>query len=251
MIKIITPLLIAFSCAASVTEVTKPTKLFNGKNFDGWYVAARGMGVLEEQDYFTVKDGMIHAYASHEHLSEQPYAGLITKANYSRYHLTLEYKWGEKKFKPRHDFVRDAGIMYHVFGDDIIWPNCLECQIQEGDTGDAWIIGSKATSKVSKVIRNYAPDGEPVTRGGTDPRFDRFHRGYCWEVPGWNKVEVIVDGDHSIFKVNGRVVNELFDSKRPDPETGEWIPLTEGKILLQAEGAEIFYRNVIIKPLED
>ena len=35
-------------------------------------------------------------------------------ADYKDYRLSLEYKWGEKKFPPRLEAVRDAGLLYHV-----------------------------------------------------------------------------------------------------------------------------------------
>ena len=31
---------------------------------------------------------------------------------------------------------------------------------------------------------------------------------------------------------------------------GKWVPLAKGKILFQAEGAEVLYRNIEIKPLD-
>lgn len=223
-------------------------KLFNGKNLDNWTTWYREDGM--DKNLFKVEDGMIHAYADQVHNSEQTYAGIVTKKTYSNYILTLEYKWGEKKFKPRHDFVRDAGIMFHIHGAPLIWPNSVECQIQEGDTGDLWIIGTKATSKVSNVIRNYSPTGEEITRGTPEKRFDRFHRGYSWELPDWNKVEIEVRGDYAKFTVNGKVVNEAIDMMYWDEAANVYKPLTEGKILLQAEGAEIYYRNVLIKELD-
>ncbi len=222
--------------------------MFDGDSFDGWYVAIAGKGRVAQQDIFTIEGGTIRTYAAKPHLSEQPFAGLITEREYQAYHLKLEYRWGEKIFAPRDQMVRDAGVMYHVFGDDVIWPDCLECQIQEGDTGDIWAVNVIATSKVQNVIRNYSPTGKEVTRGGPgEPRFARFHRSYCWEVPGWNTVELIVQGPKAIFKVNGHVVNEVTNAVVN--RDGVSAPLEKGKILLQAEGAEIFYRNVQIKEL--
>jgi hypothetical protein len=148
--------------------------------------------------------------------------------------------------------VRDAGVILHVHGEEKIWPFGVECQIQEGDTGDIWAIGTQVTSTVSPVIRNYAPDGSPVTRGGTGEKpFARFHRGYNWEVPGWNRLELEVRGDDAKFTVNGHVVNEALDMKYWDVTERSWKPLTRGRILLQAEGAELFYRNITLTPLED
>lgn len=221
--------------------------LFNGRNLDGWYVVVDEKGV--EKDLFTVENGLLHAYENQEHHSTQSYAGIITKKNYSSFDLRLEYKWGEKKFQPRHEFVRDAGIIFHMYGEDKIWPDGVECQIQEGDTGDIWVIGTQVTSKVQKVIRNYSPEGNLETRGGNGQRFYRFHRAYCWEVPEWNTVELEVRGDYAKFSLNGKVVNEAIDMKYWDAAAGEWRPLTAGKILLQAEGAEIYYRNIQIREI--
>lgn len=148
--------------------------LFNGENLDGWYTSIDREGKKGRKSIFTVTDGVIHAYASHKNGSEQPYGGLITESSYSNYHLTLEYKWGKKKFVPRHDFVRDAGVIFHMRLPDTLWPKGVECQIQEGDTGDLWVIGTRATSRVQNVIRNYLPTSELVTRGSPNQRFDRF-----------------------------------------------------------------------------
>jgi hypothetical protein len=106
---------------------------------------------------------------------------LITLKSYSRYVLSLEYKWGERKFAPRNEFVRDAGIIFHMHGPDVIWPSGVECQIQEGDTGDLWTINTQAISTVQPNIRNYepAPGGKPDTRGIGPKGFARFHRSHC------------------------------------------------------------------------
>lgn len=227
--------------------------LFNGKNLDNWYLATRDTTYIGGiNDFFGIEDGVIHVYPKQEHNSEQTYAGMITEKEYSTYELTLEYKWGEKKFIPRDDFVRDAGVLFHLFGDDLIWPSSVECQIQEGDTGDIWAINTQVTSKVNSTIRNYSPTGDLVTRGGHgEPKFHRFHRGYDWEIPhgGWNKLEIFVNGDYAKYTLNGKVVNEAIDIKRWDEELQEMIPLTKGKILLQAEGAELYYRNVFLKEM--
>jgi hypothetical protein len=119
---------------------------------------------------------------------------------------------------------------------------------QEGDLGDLWIIGARASTKVD-ASEHYDPKGELRTKGELENKYHRFSRFYSWEVPGWNKVEVEVNGDHATFTINGKLVNEAIDMKYWDADMESWQPLTKGKILLQAEGAEIFYRNVFIKTL--
>jgi hypothetical protein len=64
-------------------------------------------------------------------------------------------------------------------------------------------------------------------------------------------VELTVDGDHAVFRVNGHIVNEAIDMKQWDSDTKSWKPLTEGSILLQAEGAEISYRNIALTALPE
>ena len=54
----------------------------------------------------------------------------------------------------------------------------------------------------------------------------------------WTRMEVIADGGHLLYKVNGITVNEAFDAK-PD----------FGRILLQTELAELFIRRYELWPL--
>ncbi len=54
----------------------------------------------------------------------------------------------------------------------------------------------------------------------------------------WNTIEVVCDGDKIINIVNGVTVNE-----------GTKASLTKGKILLQSEGAEVYYRKVELRPI--
>jgi hypothetical protein len=223
--------------------------IFNGSDLSSWDVVIRDKGIVEDQEIFTVHDNMIHVYENQTDNSLQPFGGILSKDEYSNFHLSLEYKWGKKKFKPRDLMVKDAGILFHIKNDVSIWPSSIECQIQEGDTGDMWIIKAKASSKVNNVIENYDPKGDLKTKGIKDG-FARFIRAYCWEKPGWNKVDVIVNGDHAVYKVNGNIVNEAIDMKRWNDNAGEWEPRLDGKILLQAEGAEIFYRNISITEID-
>jgi hypothetical protein len=67
---------------------------------------------------------------------------------------------------------------------------------------------------------------------------------------GWNVVEVIWQGDRAAHIVNGRLVNVLTTLQQPDPnQTGKFLPLTRGKIAIEIEYAEIWYRKIEVKPL--
>jgi hypothetical protein len=227
----------------------KDQLLFNGKNFDGWHQSYDNQGV--ERDLFSTKDGLIHAYATQTALSTQSFGGLITDKEYSNYVLTLEYKWGVKKFKPRDESVRDAGVLFHVFGNENIWPAGVECQIQEGDTGDLWIVKAQASTTVDPQNKNFDVNGLLVTAGTLSSEYNRFARSYYWEKEGWNKVVLVVKGDNAKFYINDHFVNEAIAMKKWDAKLNAWIPLTKGKILLQAEGSEIFYKNVLLQEIKE
>ena len=68
------------------------------------------------------------------------------------------------------------------------------------------------------------------------------------EHKGWNTVEVLVRGNDATHIVNGKVNNRA--TKIEQMLDNRWVPLTRGKIALQLEYAEVYYRNVEIKELE-
>ncbi len=195
--------------------------LFNGKDLSGWTVfvdprTERYSPESSAEGIFTVEDGMIHA-------TGERFACLTTEKEFDNYHLQVEFKWGEKKWPPRVDAKRDAGILMHVTGPEKVWPKSIECQIQEGDCGDIYIVGGTALTV----------DGERKTSGRVVKKSDA-------EKPNgeWNTVEVICDGGTIVHIVNGVEVNRGTDAS-----------VTRGRITLQSEGAEIFYRNVELRPL--
>ncbi|CAH1002466.1 hypothetical protein LEM8419_03345 [Neolewinella maritima] len=227
---------------------TDRTPLLTDAALTGWHIIVRDQGPIPtaDQPYFVWEDSLLHVLGTPEAGSAQPFAALVSDSSYTRYRLHIEYKWGEKKFAPRTEAVRDAGVLFHVFDTTIFWPSSLECQIQEGDTGDAWLIGTRATSRRGQG-NDFAPDGAEQIRTGE--RYVRFTRSASYEQPGWNTIELEVDGPTASFYVNGHHVNTITDTRRPGSTDDQWIPLTAGPIGLQAEGAEVYYRNVWIEAL--
>jgi hypothetical protein len=56
-------------------------------------------------------------------------------------------------------------------------------------------------------------------------------------------------GDKSIHVVNGKVEMRLRDARRLDGESP--TPITEGKIGIQTEGAELFVRRIEIRSIKE
>jgi hypothetical protein len=244
-----------FTQMAMSAEEAAWKPLFNGRNLNGWtvhYASKVPEGSPPPARFFKVEDGAIHVYPTEAAGSEQPNAYLLSTGEHQNYKLSLEYKWGEKKFAPRVNLVRDAGLLYHVHrireGD---WPASIESQIQEGDVGDLWAVSARASSTFDPKTKRFAlleNGGVPVTVGN-DGKFERVRHGRVNEYPGWNTLEVIVQGDRSMHIVNGVPNMRISDMKAWDAGGNSWVKLDKGRIALQAEGAELWYRNIKIRPL--
>jgi len=238
--------------------------LFNGKNLDGFdtflgkYVEDRLN--KDPENIITVHDGIIHIYRDVPQGATVPFGYFSTKKEYSHYHLRFEYKWGEKKFAPRTEVVRDSGVIYHTVGPHVVWPRGVECQIQEHDTGDMYtVMGTRITTTVDPKLLTSEPDpifqflspeegGVHHTRGSENVA--RLIKSKTLEKEGWNQVEIIVRGSKSfVHIVNGVMNNRGTDIRQLDEDGKTWTPLEKGKILFQVEGAEVLYRNIEIKEL--
>ncbi|WP_246228506.1 3-keto-disaccharide hydrolase [Paraflavitalea devenefica] len=192
--------------------------LFNGRDLKGWHSFLKTKGKDNDPDtVFSVTNGWLR-------ISGKEFGYIVTEQSYTNFHLVMEFKWGEKKYPPRENRVRDNGILYYVVQDDKVWPRSIECQIQEGDCGDFWLIDSvtvvidgvrTASTKNTRAIKkkdNEKPTGE------------------------WNRLEIIARDGHCVHIMNGEVVNEGTDAS-----------LRSGKLLIQSEGAEIYYRKIEIR----
>ncbi len=231
------------------------TPLFNGRNLDGWYTWLPSTGKNNDPEkVFKAENGMLHILDIPVTGQKQEFGYIARPETFKNYHLRFEYLWGGKRFKPRHADKRDSGLLYHVVGKDKVWPRSIEFQVQEGDTGDFWLLdGVTATTTVTTAATDtpeYQEGGEPYT---TKPgSFVRLAKSDPYDTTtGWNQVEVIVTENEAVQIVNGQVNNRARDFTQPDPDDPDkLIPLNAGRIAFQAEGAEVYYRNIEIKPLD-
>ena len=221
--------------------------LFNGSDLSGWYSYLPSKGKNNDPEgVFRAENGVIHILGV-ENKGSREFGYLATEKSYRNYHLRLEYRWGDKRFAPRERSKRDSGVVYHVSGSDKVWPQGVEYQIQEGDTGDFWLLGGPTLTTTVASTRpkepQFAANGVPYqSRSG---RFVRVAKDQTHESAGWNTVDIIVRGNTAVHMINGVVNNRAYSLHTPGG--GD---LDSGKILLQAEGAEVFYRNIEIRPLE-
>jgi len=237
------------------SEILRP---FNGKDLDGFTKWLQATGAEDPQTDYRVTDGMIH-------IEGRGMGYLATVDAYQDYHLRVEYKWGKRTDGSK--YVRNSGILLHATGPpgnaQGIWMSSIECQLAQGCEGD--IICIRGKDKDGTIIPQKLTSD---TRTAADGR-TRWHRGgdptpsagkqFWWSghevgfrelldtrgaddvassLGEWTKVECICDADRITIRINGTIVNECYD-----------VSPRAGRILLENEKNEIYFRNLEIRPL--
>ncbi|MGB6042649.1 MAG: DUF1080 domain-containing protein [Pirellulales bacterium] len=232
--------------------------LWNGKDFTGWYTYLQKYGRnYDPENIITIEDGVIHLYKHAEHGSHPPMGYIGTEKEYENYHLRFQYKWGEKKFKPRFEILQDAGLYYHMVGPDRVWPQALQFQIERTNVGDIVTVGHIRYETTIDPKTADEKDTKPTYRSEDEGGIEHTHgmksithlaRADLFEQEGWNTCEIVTKGEQAEHRLNGHVVARLKNARRPKPENSDdFVPLNKGRILLEIEAAEIFFRNVEIK----
>jgi hypothetical protein len=207
---------------------------------------------------FRLEDGVLRC-------GDEDMGYVATKQAYRDYHLSVEYRWGRKRADPTS--VRNTGVLLNGTGADGsakgVWMTSIECQLAQGCEGDLIVIpgtradGSRFPATITSLTRvaedkntRWDPHGQPVTYSGKQFWSSRhqpfFKEGYdargkddvASPVGEWTKVECLCGGGRITVKINGHVVNECYDATP-----------AAGRILLQAEGDEVFFRNLELRPL--
>lgn len=185
------------------------------------------------------------------HINGKIYGCIFTKQDFRNYHLKLKYKFGTAKYPPREDKAMDSGLLYHSQGEAGVdywhsWMLSQEFQVMEagtdeGVTGDYWPVASakiqiRASKETPDSQYKYDPQAELVTFGGFCRAIDNFTN----PANEWTTIELICYEGKSIHIVNGEVAMALQNSS-----------LLEGKIQLQCEAAELFYKDISIKTIDE
>ncbi len=257
--------LLSLSAHPSPSEAWVP--LFNGEDlagFETWLVDSKRE---DPRRVFSVLDGMIR-------ISGEGLGYLATRQVYQNYHLMIEYKWGEKNWSwgDRVGKARDSGIFLHAIGPNGnsvdgkgAWMAAIECNVFEGAVGDFLLIrGTDESEKpivpslTTPLSRRRDKDGfgwwdpqgenKSLTNWG---RVNWLKKSSDWkdvygfrgandlEKPGeWNVIECLCLNDTITLKLNGEIVNRARN-----------VYPNRGKILLQCEGSEIYFRNFKLRNL--
>jgi hypothetical protein len=230
--------------------------LFNGTDLTGWTPSA-GAAALFAAGMLN-GEPVIHVYPTQLDQSSQPQATLRTNESYGSYVFHLEYQWGTKRYSDRKQTSRDSGICFHLCNDvDRVWPDSFELQIGSSPLGQDWITGDVFVLGATRADWKYrttndlqvSPEKCAQTRLG---RGEQDNRGRVAQQlnkdDDWNIIELTVHGaTDAEYNVNGTVLNRLYNFECNTG--GSWRPAEGGPIAVQAEFAELYFRNIKIKIL--
>ena len=219
--------------------------LFNGKDLSGFTTFLEKKGKNADPDQvFTVADGVIR-------VSGQEFGYFATEKEYENFRLTAEFKWGKETHAPRKVKARDSGILFHMTGEDKIWPKSVEFQIIEGGTGDVILVDGasmeydpafepRLSGKRDKI---FSPDGKRLVAGRVNwpKRSPQWKDALDFRGPDdlekplgeWNALELLCADGAFTYWVNG---TKVVEGKGAEPR--------KGRILFQSEGAELFFRKI-------
>jgi hypothetical protein len=241
--------------ATTPREVIRPLEQPNLGSFTTWL---KKTGREDPERVFRLEKGVLRC-------GDEDMGYVATKEAYQDYHLRVEYRWGRKNSTDK--FVRNSGVLLHGTGPDGsqagVWMTSLECQLAQGCEGDLIVISGKTaegkafpatitsnTSIAEDGKTRWNPEGKPTVYSGKQfwrskhqPFFKelidtRGRDDVASPLGEWTSVECICQDARITIKINGVTVNECYAANP-----------SAGKILLQCERHEVFFRNLEIRPL--
>lgn len=265
----------AFVVRAAEPAYTLPPSdwkpLFDGRDLSNWdrfLATPEGPGPLvpnvDPKGVFTVtnlhRENVIH-------VSGEVYGAITTHEEFENVHFRVDFKWGVTRWPARANVARDTGILYCCVGQPnprTGWMTSVENNVMEKGVGQWWSVNGaiidvegewitpemelsvpykkEGSGEKNIVWRKGAPRLTATSANGITPPFD------VEKVFGeWNTVEVVFWGGNCIHILNGHVNLVAFNPRHQDGE--QWRALTRGRIQLQSEAAEVFYRKAEARPL--
>lgn len=214
--------LLLMNCHRPPTIASTQVNLFNGNDLKGWHIDVPEMDTNKSAiSPFLVRNNELISMGV-------PNGHIITDSRYKDYTLEIEYRFVGKP--------GNCGVLVHASTPRILYkmfPKSIEVQMMHQNAGDFWCIGEDI-SVVDMEKRRGKKENWGVTEG-KERRIINLTDGSEKPLGEWNKMKIICKGNTVKVWVNEIFVNDGFD-----------CTASEGQIALQAEGAEVAFRKVIL-----
>ena len=200
--------------------------LFDGKSLSGWYMDVPDL----EKDSslrkpFIVRNGLLVSLGT-------PGGHLISEKTYQNYILEFEYRFADKP--------GNCGVLVHASTPRALYgmfPKSIEVQMMHSNAGDFWCIQEDV--QVDEMEKRRGPKENWGISEGKERRIINLTDNSEKPLGEWNRMKIKCEGDRITVWVNGDLVNDGFGATAQ-----------KGQIALQAEGAEVEFKNLILSPLQ-
>ncbi len=215
----------AITTANADANKAKPQSLFNGKDLTGWVSDVPLHDTKPDaRQPFIVRDGNLVSLGT-------PRGHLVTKKQFSNYRLDIEYRFPGKP--------GNCGVLVHASKPRALYkmfPKSIEVQMFSGNAGDFWCIVEDIT--VPNMEKRRGPKKNWGIVEGKARRILNLTDGSEKPLGKWNTMIIECVDDKVKVWVNGDLVNYGYN-----------CTTKSGKIALQAEGAEVEFRKLVLTPI--
>ena len=220
---ILFPVLFFLSC--TVRKSTTGHSLFNGKDLSGWHADVPELDTNKTARMpFIVRNGMLVSLGN-------PNGHLITDAVYQNYRLNIEYRFA--------GVPGNCGVLVHASTPRALYkmfPKSIEVQMMHQNAGDFWCIVEDIT--VPEMEKRRGPKENWGITEGKERRVINLTDNSEKPLGQWNSMTVECLKDSIKVWMNGDLVNFGYNATAQ-----------KGNIALQAEGAEVEFRKVMLTPI--
>jgi len=174
---------------------------------------------------FIVRDGKLVSLGT-------PGGHLISDASYENYRLEVEYRFAADP--------GNCGVLVHASTPRALYemfPKSIEVQMMHENAGDFWCIVEDI--KVPDMLARRGPKEEWGITEGKKRRILNLTDGTEKPLGEWNSMRIeCVDAEIKVW-LNDELVNYGYE-----------CTTSSGQIALQAEGAEVEFRKVMLSPID-
>ncbi|MCM4166359.1 hypothetical protein KCTC52924_03293 [Arenibacter antarcticus] len=213
--------------AMGLCKAQESIDLFNGVDLTGWHIDVPEMDRDPKAIIpFIVRDKQLVSLGI-------PQGHLVTDANYSNFRLEVDYRFPGK---PGNCgvlvFASTPRSLYDMF------PKSIEIQMMHENAGDFWCIVEDITT--DNMEERRGPKEKWGVIEGKLRRIKNLTDGSENALGEWNYMTIECLNNEIKVWLNGDLVNHGYNATA-----------NRGQIAVQAEGAEVEFRKIVLTPISE
>ncbi|MBX2898973.1 MAG: DUF1080 domain-containing protein [Cyclobacteriaceae bacterium] len=218
-------IVLLFACKDSAPK--KSLSLFNGTDLSGWHWDVPALDSLPQTPTpFVVRQGLLVSLG-------EPNGHLLTDSIFENYQLDLAYRFAGA--------AGNCGVLVHASTPRALYkmfPQSIEVQLMHENAGDFWCIVENIETPDMETRRG--PKEKWGITEGMERRIKNLTDGTENPLGEWNTLRIQCHRDTISVWVNEVLVNK-----------GWHATAQKGRIALQAEGAEVEFKDITLTALQE